>query len=393
MKNNLIVDGYSERWLRKGFPWVYPKEVTRGERRVGQEVVVQSARGEALGRGLADTGWLAARVYRHDAGPLDQAWMSGVVDRAWALRRAVIDPGTTGYRLIHAENDGLPGVRVDKWGDRLVVALDSPAVAPLLDLLVASLVDRFAPAAIHLCWRPDRRDETDPATFKPRPGVLHGALIDAPVVVTERGLRVRVRPDEGPDVGLYADMRLTRAFMEPLWRDRRVLNTFAYTGMFSVAAAAHGAAEVVTTDLSEKYLSRAKENFALNDLPVIDEAFIADDTFKVLDRYRRKGIRFDVVILDPPSHSHGEGLFSAERDTARLVAAAARVLAPDGLLLSASNLGEWSPHKFRGEVDDGLRKAERLGQELWFGGQSPDFPAGTWFPEGRHLKVGVWRVY
>jgi 23S rRNA (cytosine1962-C5)-methyltransferase len=389
----ITVDGYSERWLRKGFPWVYPKEVRSGKAKAGDEVVVRSGGGEALGRGLADEGWLAVRVYRHDGGPLDEAWLEGLLDRALALREQVIDERTTGYRVVNAESDGLPGIRVDRWGDRVVLILDSPAVRALLPGVIGWCERRLGAAGVHLCYRPDPRDTIDVKRANPAPGLVAGAPVDGPVDVTERGIHFRVRPDEGPDVGLYADMRVTRAWMEPYWRGRRVLNTFAYTGAFSVAAAVHGAAEVVTVDLSEKYLARAKENFAANGLAADDERFVAEDTFKALDRFRRKGDRFDVVVLDPPSFSHGPaGMWSAEKDYPRLVASACRVLAPGGWLLAASNLGQMSPHAFRGEVDEGIRKADRAGQELWWGSQGPDFPAATWFPEGRYLKIGVWRV-
>jgi 23S rRNA (cytosine1962-C5)-methyltransferase len=391
--DGVIVDGYSERWLRRRFPWVYPKEVVRGRGRAGAEVLVRSGAGEVLGRGIGDDGWLAVRVYRHDGGPLDDAWLFGVLDRAKALRDVVVDGSTDAHRLVNAENDGLPGIRVDRWGDRLVLILDSPAVAGLVDGIARWAADRLAPAGIHLCYRPDPRDTIDIAAADPRPGLVAGAPTAGPVTVRERGLAFRVRPDEGPDVGLYPDMREVRAWLEPRWRGRRVLNLFAYTGAFSVSAAVNGAASVTTVDLSEKYLGRAKDNFAANGLPVDPEKFLAEDTFKALDRFRRKGETFDAIVSDPPSFSHGpSGLWSAAKDTPRLVAACARVLAPDGWLIAASNLGEMSPHAFRGEVDEGIRKAERAGQELWFGGQGPDYPAATWFPEGRYLKVGVWRL-
>ena len=82
--SQLTVDTYSAGWLKKGFPWVYPKEVERGTPRPGQQVTVQDAQAQLLGRGIAARGFLAARVYRHDAGPLDQAWMDGILDRASA---------------------------------------------------------------------------------------------------------------------------------------------------------------------------------------------------------------------------------------------------------------------------------------------------------------------
>lgn len=392
-RGEVVVDGYSERWLRRGFTWVYPKEVKSGELRAGAEVVVRTLGGELLGRGIADRGWLAVRVFRHDEGPLDRAFFAERVARAQALRDTLIDANTTGYRIVNAENDGLPGVRIDRWGEHLVIALDTPALAGLLPLLVEVLIERFTPTSVHFCYRPDARDSLSVENLQPAAGPRFGSTPDGVVTVLERGLKFGILPADGPDVGLYADMRATRTWLEPHWRGTRVLNTFAYTGAFSVAAAAHGATRVVTLDLSEKYLARAKSNFVLNGLAVDDADFIAEDVFKALDRMRRKGEQFERVILDPPSFSHSdEGMWSADRDYPRLVSAACRVLAPGGWLIAASNLGELSPHKFREPIDEGLRKAERHAQELFFGSQSADFPAAMWFPEGRYLKVGVWRV-
>lgn len=390
---NVVVDGYSERWVRKGFPWVYPKEVTRGKGKSGEEVVVRAANGDALGRGLADEGWISVRIFRHDAGPLDREWLDGVLDRAWAWRKRAFDQNTTGYRLVNGENDGLPGIRIDRWGDHVVVTLDSPAVRSLLDGIVRWLSLELGILTVHLCYRADPRDTLDVSRVSPAPGRIHGDSTVESVQVLERGLKFEVRPAEGPDVGLYADMRETRTWMEPLWRGRAVLNTFAYTGAFSVSAAHFGASEVVTVDLSEKILERAKLNFELNGLSASQYEFGAEDTFKALDRFRRKGRSFDAIVLDPPSFSHGPGgTWSAVKDYARLVAAACRVLSKDGLLITACNLGELSPHKFQGEVEDGFRRAERVAQEVWRGSQSLDFPAASWFPEGRYLKVSVWRM-
>ena len=388
------VDGYSTGWLKKRFPWVYPKEVRRGTPRPGQEVVVRGAGGRVLGRGLGARGFLAVRVFRHDDGPLDPAWVDEVLDRARALREVLIDPETDGYRLVNAENDGLPGIRIDWWRSFAVVILDCPTVGRLVPLVVDWLQRRMQPRGVVLCYRRDPRDDRgDDERLDPAPGLIAGRAPTGPVRVRERGVRFDVLPLDGPDVGLYADMRHVRAWLEPYWGGTRVLNTFAYTGAFSVVAALGGASEVVTVDLSGKVLERAEANFVANDLDPGRYDFVQGDTFKVLDRLRRTGARFDRVILDPPSFSRSDaGTWSASRDYPRLVAAAARVLDPGGWLVAASNQGEVSPRQFAGFVQDGLRKAGRAAQLLASLGQAPDFPAATTFPEGRYLKVHVLRL-
>jgi len=386
------VNGYSAEWLRKGFPWVYPKELTGAAPERGP-VPVLGPDGAVLGTALPDRGWIAARVYRHDGGPLDRDWLWAMLDRAAALRDWVIPPQTTGYRLVHGENDGLPGLRIDRWGHAVVLVLDSPAVAPLLPDTLAWLADRLAPRAVYLCYRPDPRDDRDFGSAEPRPGLIAGHALPGEVVVHERGLALLTRPWDGPDVGVYADMRDVRAFLEPHWGGQRVLNTFAYTGAFSAAAGVGGAIEVVSVDLSTSYLDRLESNLRANELDLGLHEILAEDTFKALDRFRRQGRLFDRVILDPPSFSRSDaGTWSAKRDYPRLAAAAMRVLDDGGLLIAASNQGQLSPRDFRGFIVDAARRAGRRAQELAWLGQPPDFPAATWFPEGRYLKVGVWRL-
>lgn len=393
MARPLVVNGYSAGWVGKGFPWVYRNEVIAGAADSGRMRPVQDQRGRTLGTAICDSGWIAARIYRQDAGPLDRDWLWSVLDRSAALRDRVVPPDTSGYRLVNGENDGLPGIRVDWWDHWAVVVADTPAVASLLDGLYAWLEDRRSPRGIVLCYRPDARDDRDFSAIEPKPGLVRGRPPTGAVRVKERGLLFDILPLDGPDVGLYADMREVRAWLEPHWGGTSVCNTFAYTGAFSVAAAFNGASEVVSVDLSRKYLDRAEANFRANGLDPEGFGFEARDTFKALDFWRRKGRTFDRVVLDPPSFSRSSGgTWSAKRDYPRLVASACRVMERDGWLIAASNQGDLSPKQFGGFIADGVRKAGRRARLLWWGGQGPDFPAALWFPEGRYLKVGIYEI-
>lgn len=392
--NTWVVNGYSAEWLGKGFPWVYPKEVVSRGKQTADTVTLRSADGRILGRGVPDQGFIAARVFRHGEGELDRDFLWLLLDNAADLRDTVIPPETTAYRLVHGENDGLPGIRIDWWDHVATIALDSPALAVFLPHLTEWLEERRAPRAIYLCYRPDPRDTRDWTAPRPAPGLIAGHELTSELRVLERGAAFKVRPWEGPDVGLYTDMRAVRAWLEPHWGGTAVLNTFAYTGAFSVVAALGGASEIVTVDLAAPAIERAKANFVTNELDPADHDFLVEDTFKALDRFRRRGQRFDRIILDPPSFSHSADgtLWSAKKDYPRLVAAAMRALNPGGWLIAASNHGQTSPRDFRGYIIDGAKRANLRAQELAWLGQSADVPAATWFPEGRYLKVGVWRA-
>ncbi|MBA2320105.1 MAG: class I SAM-dependent rRNA methyltransferase [Deltaproteobacteria bacterium] len=387
------VNAYSEKWLGKRFPWVYPKEVVAGEPAPGEHVLVRSESGAVLGRGIADSGWLAARMFRSDDGDIDEDFVSGILERATALRDALIPIGTDGYRLVNGENDGLPGVRIDWWSHFAVISLDSPSLACLVPLIVEWLTVEREPRGIYLCWRPDPRDDRDFSASEIRTGLIAGFSPPGDVAIRERDLRIDVRVPDAPDVGLYADMRDVRHWLSDTWGGASVLNLFAFTGAFSVAAARGGATDVVSADLSSGALDRAQHNFRVNELDPGNYEFLAEDVFKVLDRYRRTGQAFDRVIVDPPAFSRsGAGIWSGQKDWPRLAAAAARVANPGGWVIAASNQGEISPREFRGLLAQGFERADRPAQLIAALGQAPDFPAAVSFPEGRYLKVDVYRL-
>lgn len=387
--DGIVVNGYSERWLRRGFPWVYRDEVVgrTGRLMPGRVVGIRSRSGAVLGTGVWDDAHVEVRRFRADSGPIDFKWLSHRVGAARDRRPLPRD--TTAWRWIHGENDDLPGIRVDVWGSQVGICLDSPSLVPLLEPLIQALCDHAHD--LSAVWLSYRVNDGEEARFKGLPeGLVYGAAEQTPIVVTERGVKVAVEPYNGHDVGLYCDMRDLRTWLEPHWRGRRVLNTFAHTGMFSVVAAVHGAREVVSVDLSERYLNRARENFQLNGRDPARYTFDARDTFRALDARRRKGDEYDIVIADPPSFSHGpDGKWSAKTDLARLVSASLRVLAPGGWLIVASNQGKVSPKEFLQQLQAGSQKAERPLRLLHEASTPIDFPASLEFPESRYLKAWV----
>jgi 23S rRNA (cytosine1962-C5)-methyltransferase len=388
----VVVNGHSASWLARGFCWVYPNEVTAKPKGLspGAVVPLQGPKGEDLGAGVWDSGWIAVRRFRTQTGPVDEAWLDHLVGVAQALRDQLVDPGTSAYRVVNAENDGLPGVRVDRYGWVIVVTLDSPSLLSLLEPLADVLEARFSPRAVYLAWRPDPRDKgwkTDREA-----GLVRGRAPTSDVPVTERGVAARVRPGARKDIGLYPDVRELRAWLEPHWGGRTVLNLFAHTGFFSVVAAFHGASHVTSVDLSAHFLTRAEDNFRANELDPGLHDFIAEDVRRFLDRARRKGERFDRVLLDPPAFAHGpDGALSTKKSYGSLVAACLRVLEPGGWLIAVLNQGVVSPRDFHGMVADGAKRAGRPLQLVHEAHQAGDFPALLTFPEGRYLKAGVWR--
>lgn len=201
-----------------------------------------------------------------------------------------------------------------------------------------------------------------------KPEQIAGPGLPPEMVVHERGLRFGIDFSAGYSAGLFCDQRDNRAHLEIL-RPRRVLNCFAYTCAFSVAAARAGA-ETLSLDLSKKSLERGRTNFALNDFPLDQHRFLADDVFAVLPRLARRGERFDAIILDPPTFSRGAkgNVFRVERDFPNLIDLALDLAEPGAWLLLSTNSRE---------MDVSALRALGRGQRAEAVPPPPEYPLGS----------------
>ena len=200
--------------------------------------------------------------------------------------------------------------------------------------------------------REEHANWIDPISSQP----LVGSPSDEEVVVVENGLRYVIRPYDGVAVGLYLDQRDNRARVRQLAAGERVLNLFAYTCSFSVAAAAGGAASTTSVDISVKHLEWGKQNFALNDLSLDDHVFIRSDAVAYFKRAARQERRFDLIIIDPPTFAHGRkgaDTFQVERDLPAVLRGAVELLEPGGVMLLSTNYRKLS----RRRLEEWLKEA------------------------------------
>ena len=195
-------------------------------------------------------------------------------------------------------------------------------------------------------------------------------------IATERHLRFGIDFGTGYSPGLFLDQRENRRYVRHL-APARMLNCFAYTCSFSVSAASVGAT-TLNVDISKKYLTRGRENFALNSLKTIDHRFIVDDVRTVLPRLARKGEKFDVIILDPPTFSRAPGgkTFQIEHDFENLLIAALQLAERDGHLLLSTNCSTLREHALEVMARYCL-KAARRAATFHRPPQLPDFPPGA----------------
>ncbi|MEZ4483785.1 MAG: class I SAM-dependent rRNA methyltransferase [Syntrophotaleaceae bacterium] len=315
--------------LELGHPWVLADRYTKSwpVGQAGDLVRLCDAEGRLLATALLDPQErIVARVLQE--GDARSGLAAGRIEQAAALRNrhGRLDD-TSAYRLVNSEGDGLPGITVDRYGDFLMVQYFSRAWKPHLVLLVDVLQQVLQPAGIYAKFRPQQTRQLATETSKRYSKLMAGQAAPQRLAVRENGLNFLVELEEGLNTGLFCDQRGNRADLMSRVAGQRVLNLFAYTGAFSVAAAAAGAKRVTSVDASSAYLDWARDNFAANRLNPKRHDFLLGDCFEVLAELGRKGAGFDVIIMDPPSFSTvGKSRFTTSGGTADLVAAASRLL-------------------------------------------------------------------
>lgn len=314
---------------------------------------------------------------------------------ALEARARLFDPQETdAFLWIDRHHDGFPDLRVERLGaSALIVRYDDdpgPLPRATLDALIDVAREAWPLDAVWEQRRPrggDQRVERGPATR------LWG---DGPARFTVRELGLTYQLDllaSPTSTGLFLDQRETRRrLLAMALQGKTLLNGFAHTGALSVAAA-HAGAVTTSLDLSKRYLAWARENLELNGLDPAAHDFIYGDAMEWLRRLEKKGRRFDLVLLDPPSFStstkslgKGKRTWSVERDLASLAALGARLVAPGGTLYVSTNLRRLPAARFLTMIGDGLREAGRQGEVTWStlpldhrtGPQDPPYLKAAW---------------
>jgi 23S rRNA (cytosine1962-C5)-methyltransferase len=318
-------------------------------------------------------------------------------DPRLTLRAALIDPQETdAFRVIHGASDGWPGWYVERLGKYLLSQSEQPLRAEQREEL-ARLAKLFsASGAYHKILSRQVRRATA-AEASPQP--VLGEAAPERFEICENGVRYELGFNEGYSVGLFLDQRDNRRrFLTghiaadfdfgPWTPDFGLLNCFSYTCGFSVCAARAGA-KTTSLDLSKKYLEWGRRNFALNGLDPAAHDFIYGDAFDWLRRLAKKGRVFDVVALDPPTFSQSKehGVFRAEKDFGKLVAAALPLVKPGGVLFASTNATDWPPEKFLTDVEKAIHSSRRKILQRHYVPQPPDFPISR--AEPAYLKT-VW---
>jgi 23S rRNA (cytosine1962-C5)-methyltransferase len=380
-----------------GHPWIYAQAIQRieGGATAGDEVKVLDPRGNLLGRGFySPQSAIPVRILVRDAKtPLDGAFIRDKLERAIAHRARLGLPDehaeskTNGYRLVHAEGDGLPGLIVDRFDDALSVQFLTFGMKAREHLVFTALKELMSPRAIIDRTPPNMAKHEG---FTPNSGLVRGEIGES-LAFFERGFSFKVPLDLGQKTGFYFDQRSLRARVEKLSRGMRVLDAYGFIGPFALAAARGGATSVTSVDESALALEVAAECARENGLEK-NITFVKSDARKVL-REAGPGGGYDLAIVDPPrlapSRGAREGALIAYSKLAEL---GCRAVKPGGILVFCSCSGAVDINALTRALAIGALHANVSAYVLERAFQGADHPVHAAFPEGLYLKALIARI-
>ncbi len=393
----------AESAVRQGHPWVYTDRIKEQNRagNAGELAVIYDRQDRFLALGLYDPDSAIGLRILHVGKPVTVTpdWWRERLRASRERRRGLFDDQTTGYRWIHGENDGWPGLVLDRYEQTVVLKLYSTVWLSRLTELVPMLFAEFHPDRLILRLSRNIQEAAAKAGLGDgfeavAPGPEAGdvrfvtATADPVIVFQESGLRFEAEVVRGQKTGFYLDQRENRRRVETYAAGRDVLNAFSFSGGFSLYAARGGARSLTDLDISAHALASAKRNVALN----LDQARITGcrhesvqaDCFDWLATGPRR--EFDLIILDPPSLARREHeRAGAIQAYGKLAASGIGRLRPGGILLSASCSAHVTEGEFFGVVRDTARRSGRHHSELCTTRHAPDHPAT--FPEAWYLKA------
>ena len=382
--------GKEESLLRR-HPWIFSGAIGRVECpsdtiAEGEIVDIHTAAGDFIARGHYQIGSIAVRVLTFAQEPIDAAWWRARIRSACEVRRTlglIGNAATTCYRLVHGEGDSLPGLVIDIYGTTAVVQCHSVGMYRSR-MQIAEALRTVYGARLTAVY--DKSSQTVPykAGLNAVDGYLMGKVATPTQEVSENGHRFLVNWEEGQKTGFFLDQRCNRELVERYAAGRTVLNTFCYTGGFSVYAAAGGAKEVCSVDASERAVQLADENMRLNFGDSFPHTTLACDAVEYL---KQIGDRYDLIILDPPAFAkHHKVLGNAMQGYKRLNARALSQIRPGGILFTFSCSQAVTKELFRTTVFSAAAIAGRNVRILHQLAQPADHPINIYHPEGEYLK-------
>jgi 23S rRNA (cytosine1962-C5)-methyltransferase len=316
---------------------------------------------------------------------IDQAFFEAKIKKALDNRKSLFeDAETTAFRVFNGEGDGIGGLTIDYYDGYFVMSLYSEGIYQFKEHVIQSLTNLIDVKGLYEKKRFDAK-----GTYIEDDDFVSGERANFPLIVKENGIHFAIYLNDGAMVGVFLDQRDVRKTIRDKYAaGKHVLNTFSYTGAFSVAAALGGAAKTTSVDLANRSKSKTIEQFSVNGLDYESQDIIVEDVFNYFKYAVRKKLAFDMVILDPPSFARSKKhTFSAGKDYPDLLKQAITITEKNGIIVASSNCSTFGMNKFKGFIDKAFHSTGDKYKLLEEFSLPQDFKTIREFKEGDYLKV------
>ncbi|KKI88936.1 50S rRNA methyltransferase [Bacillus sp. SA1-12] len=327
-------------------------------------------------------GWVFSRSENEQ---IDQRFFMNKMKDAIKYREDFFNSvDTNAFRVVNGEGDGLGGLTIDYFDGYYLISWYSKGIYRFRDYIINALKELTHFKAVYQKKRFD-----DNGKYIEEDDFVTGERGTFPLIVKENGENFAVYLNENAMVGVFLDQRDVRRKIRDVYANGKdVLNTFSYTGAFSVFAALGGAVKTTSVDLANRSLSKTIEQFRLNGIDIESQDIIVEDVFHYFKYAVKKQLSFDLVILDPPSFARSKKMvFSAEKDYKNLLKEAIAITKDEGIIVASTNSSSFNMNKFKSFIDLAFRESNRRYQLVDEFSLPKDFKSIKEFPEGNYLKV------
>lgn len=327
-------------------------------------------------------GWI---LTRKESEQINQSFFESKIKSALHKRKQFYKSSdTTAFRVVNGEGDGLGGLIIDYYDGYYVVSWYSEGIYTFRDEIIAALQKVANFKGIYEKKRFDTKGK-----YIEGDDFVAGERGEFPLIVKENGVNFAVYLNDGAMVGVFLDQRNVRKQIRDKYaKGRTVLNMFSYTGAFSVFAALGGASKTTSVDLANRSLSKTIEQFSVNEVDYEAQDIIVEDVFLYFKYAAKKKMKFDMVVLDPPSFARSKKYtFSAAKDYKNLLKETIAITENNGIIVASTNCSAFDMKKFKGFIDTAFKEMNGKYKILEEHSLPEDFRTIDQFKEGDYLKV------
>lgn len=316
---------------------------------------------------------------------IDKAFFTKKFKKAIQNREAFFnDSHTTAFRIFNGEGDGIGGLTIDYFDSYYMVSWYSAGIYSFKEIVYEALAETLNYQAIYEKKRFDTKGQ-----YIEQDDFVMGTPGEFPIIVTENNMKYAVNLNDGAMTGIFLDQREVRLAIRERYSDgQNMLNTFSYTGAFSVAAALGGAIKTTSVDVAKRSLAKTIEQFSVNNIDYESQDIKVMDVFNYFKYAQRHNLKFDLVVLDPPSFARTkERTFSTAKDYPKLLVDTIAITEKNGIIVASTNNASFGMKKFKSFIDQAFKESKTAYKIVEEYSLPKDFRAPREYPEFNYLKV------